>query len=76
MPTLWNDTPFVVDISSALPNAYDLLAAVDKESKRIQEALGYSVFVAGQVEDFADLTRTELENSETGAEVGSARSTC
>ena len=48
-PAQWDGTPFVVDISSTFPNADDLLEVIGEEADRVYEALGYEIFVPGDV---------------------------
>ena len=66
VPALWDGTPFIVDVSSALPSADDLLDAVAEEAARIHAALGYRIFVAGDVLPLADLTVTPLIRFDPG----------
>ena len=59
-PALWDDTPFVVDISHSYPNADELLNAVADEAEWINAVLGYEVFVAGDVLPLVDITENQL----------------
>ena len=58
--SLWDSTPFVVDVSSTLPNADDLLDVVAEEADRIHAVLGYEILVAGDVLQLADVTEPQL----------------
>ena len=60
VPALWNGTPFVVDVSNALPNADQLLELVGQEAAKIEASLGYQVFVAGEVKYLPNLDRTSV----------------
>ena len=62
VPVLWDGEPFIVDISSALPGAYDLLEIVAEEAARIHDLLGYEIFVAGDIVPLPDLTTDQLED--------------
>lgn len=68
IPTLWDGTPFIVDISSMFPNAYQLLDAVREEAERIREFLGYEIFVAGNVLALKDMSNIVI-NSGTGSQI-------
>ena len=57
IPTLWSSIPFIVDISSTLPDPNGLLDAIAQEAERIQVALGYEVIVVGDVLPLEDSTR-------------------
>ena len=58
--SLWDGTPFVVDISSTFMNADKLLEVVAEEAERIHAVLGYEIFVAGDVLRLADVTESQL----------------
>lgn len=58
--SLWDGTPFIVDISSAFANADKLLEVVAEEAERIHAVLGYEIFVAGDVLRLADVTESQL----------------
>ena len=58
--SLWDGTPFVVDISSTFTNADKLLEVVAEEAERIHAVLGYEIFVAGDVLRLADVTESQL----------------
>ena len=62
VPDLWDGTPFVVDISSAFPNAGDLLDVVADEAERIHRVLGYEIFVAGDVLHLSDIEKSDLRS--------------
>lgn len=49
IPALWNGTPFVVDVDAALPYADDLMDDIKREAERVRVALGYDLFVPGDV---------------------------
>lgn len=59
MMRTWDGTPFVVDVSSRFSNADELLDAVAYEARRIEVALGYPVFVAGDILPLEDISETE-----------------
>ena len=61
IPELWDGTPFIVDVSSTFPNAHELLNVVEGEAERIYEALGYEVFVAGEILPLDDLTKSQIQ---------------
>ena len=63
VPDLWDGTPFVVDVSSTFENAYELLDAIADESARIRSALGYEIFVAGEVIPLDDLQSLKYRSS-------------
>jgi len=68
IPSLWDGiTPFTVDVSTGLPTAQELLAIVDQKARRIREALGYDILVAGKVRSLADLTSTDLSSPDASA---------
>jgi len=52
----WDGTPFVVDVASAFSNASALLDIVRVEAARVEDALGYQIFVAGSIRPLARLT--------------------
>ena len=58
--SLWDGTPFVVDISSTFTNADKLLEVLAEEAERIHAVLGYEIFVAGDVLRLADVTESQL----------------
>ena len=61
VPAVWDGTPFIVDVSSSFPNAQALLNVVADEAARIYTALGYHVFVAGEVRrPVQDLVNVEI----------------
>ncbi|MCY4515181.1 MAG: hypothetical protein OXC69_08640 [Candidatus Tectomicrobia bacterium] len=66
IPTLWDDIPFVVDVSSAFPNAEALLDVVAREADKIREALGYDIVLAGEVTGLDDYERRDIEAVEKG----------
>ena len=68
IPALWDDAPFVVDISSAFTNADELLDVVAQEAARIHDVLGYQVFVAGDVLPFGNLISAQLSTFESGSQ--------
>lgn len=49
VPALWDNVPFVVDVSRSFSNANSLLDAVAEEADRIKAALGYTLIVPGEV---------------------------
>ena len=51
----WDGTPFAVDVSDSFTNAEVLLDAIDREATKIRNALGYEVFVAGDVIPLQDV---------------------
>lgn len=57
----WDGVPFAVDISDSFDNAHELLDIVADEAARIEAALGYPVFVAGDVAPLPDLTAAQVE---------------
>ena len=63
--SLWDGTPFVVDISSKFTNAQRLLAVVAKEAERIHAVLGYEIIVAGNVLRLADVTESQTRNPDS-----------
>lgn len=69
VPALWDGTPFVVDVSSTFPNAYELLDVVAFEAEKVREVLGYEVFVAGQVLSLADLQKSDLSFGVRGSHI-------
>lgn len=60
MPYLWDGTPFVVDISSALPDPYGLLDVIAAEAAKIHDTLGYEVVTPGEVLFLSDLFRFDF----------------
>lgn len=48
-PLVWDGTPFVVHVSSSLPDAESLLQAIAVEAHAIRQRLGYAVITAGEV---------------------------
>ena len=60
VPVLWNEAPFVVNISSAFTNADELLDVVADEAEKISQVLGYEIFVAGEILPLADLEKDQL----------------
>ena len=54
IPALWDGTPFVIDVSSSIVNATQLLGLIADEAARINVAIGYEVIVAGDVLPMAD----------------------
>ena len=68
VPDLWDGTPFVVDVSSTFTNAYGLLDAIAVESARIRNALGYEVFVAGDILSLTDITKSDLYYFDSGSQ--------
>ena len=69
VPTLWDGTPFIVDVSSTFPNAHELLNVVEEEATIIHAALGYEIVVAGDVLPLANLTDTQLTNALSGSQL-------
>lgn len=67
--SLWDGTPFVVDVSSTLHNADKLLAMVAEEANRIHAVLGYEIFVAGDVLPLTDATDSQLADLETSIQL-------
>ena len=65
VPFLWDGTPFVVDVAQTFSNADELLEAVAVESARVRMALGYEVFVAGEVLPLRRLTYTQFYDLDT-----------
>lgn len=61
IPELWNVIPFIVDISDSFDNAYDLLEMVKSEAERVRLAIGYDVFIAGDVIQLDDLSVTNVQ---------------
>ena len=53
VPALWENVPFVVDVSGSFSNPNELLDAVAEEAGLIQQALGYNIIVAGKVRTLA-----------------------
>ena len=49
MARWWNGEPFIVDVSATFTNADELLDAIADEAEKIRDALGYEIFVAGNV---------------------------
>ena len=64
IPELWDGTPFIVDVSSTFPNAHELLNVVEEEATIIHAALGYEIFVAGDVLPLADLAAPQLAHDQ------------
>ena len=64
---LWDGTPFVVDVSSSLRNASELLEVVAHEAEWIKAVLGYEIFVAGDVLQLADVSETQLTDPESAS---------
>lgn len=60
--SLWDGTPFVVDISSTFPNADHLLEVIAEEAEKIRAVLGYEVFVAGDVRPLTDVTASHFSD--------------
>ena len=60
VPAQWDGRPFVVDISSTFPNADDLLEAIGEEANRVYEALGYEIFVPGDVLPLGNIQESQL----------------
>lgn len=63
--SLWDGTPFVVDISSKFTNAQRLLSVVEKEAERIHAVLGYEIIVAGNVLRPADVTESQIRDPDS-----------
>ena len=60
VPDLWDGTPFIVDISSTFPNAYELIDVVAEEAERVRMIVGHEIFVAGDVLPLPDLEKSAL----------------
>lgn len=58
--SLWEGTPFVVDVSSTFANADRLLEVIAEESEKIHMVLGYEIFVAGKVRALMDVTTSQF----------------
>ena len=67
--SLWDGTPFVVDISSTFTNAERLLAIVAREAERIHAVLGYEIFVAGDVLPLADVTESQIRDPDSALQL-------
>ena len=67
VPALWDGAPFVVDVSSTFPNAYELLDVVAEEAERVRMIVGYDVFVAGEVLPLPNLTKADLAYNSDGS---------
>ena len=67
VPAMWDGTPFVVDISSGLPDAQGLLYAIAEEAVKISDVLGYELIVPGEVLPLAVLTRSHLTATHSGS---------
>ena len=65
-PAMWDHMPFLVDVSRSFPNPEQLLDAVARETDRINEVLGYDIFLPGQVKVMPDYERQSLEDVEVG----------
>ena len=65
VPFLWDGTPFVVDVAQAFSNADELLEAVEVEATRVKTALGFEVFVAGEVLPLRQLTYAQFYDLDT-----------
>ena len=63
--SLWDGTPFVVDISSTFPNADSLLEVVAEEAERIHAVLGHEIFVAGNVLQLANVTEPQITDPDS-----------
>ena len=66
--SLWDGTPFVVDISFTFANAERLLAVVAKEAERIHAVLGYEILVAGDVLRLADVTESQIRDPDSASQ--------
>lgn len=66
VPALWDGTPFVVDVSSTFWNAEDLLDTIAEEAGEVRAALGYEVFVAGEVLPLPDVTKSQIVLVQSG----------
>ena len=49
VPDLWDETAFVVNVDTTFPNADELMDIVEDEADKINHALGYYVFSAGEI---------------------------
>lgn len=45
----WDGTPFVVDVADDFFSDFSLLGLIEDEAARIKDALGYEIFIAGEV---------------------------
>ena len=67
--SLWDGTPFVVDISSTFTNADELLGVVAEEAERIHAVLGYEIFVAGNVLRLANVTESQFRDPDSALQL-------
>ena len=70
VPALWDGmTPFIIDVSSTFPNAHELLGAIAEEAEKVEMALGYQIFVAGNVLPLTDLDESQLADLTSGSQL-------